>query len=520
MTRADELTDLGNARRFATEHADRLRFIGGWNAWAAHMSTHWRRDEIGRPQELAKLTATEFYRASAEDLADVQRGFDLAMQAGDNELAMLWRQRMADPKKRHAWAIDSMKRSRLEAMVALARSSPEFAVHYSELDADPWLFNVRNGTVDLRTGKLHSHRREDLITKLAPVDFDAAAICPAWNAFLARSQNGDEAMLAFIQRAVGYCLTGVIHDHVLLFLYGPAGTGKSTFFRVVHALLGDYAVRAPRSLLFQSRGGGDRHPTELSTLHGARFVSCNEIDEGATFDEALVKDLTGGEEISARRMREDFWTFKPTHKLAIGGNYKPRVRNFDDAIRRRVRLIPWTVKPSQVDTSLFDKLVAELPGILAWAVRGCLEWQRIGLAEPAIVRDATDAYQSESDPLREFFDLHCVFDSAARTPRAHVRVLYEEYCRENGAKPLDARPFAAGLRARGVTDGDAKHNGKTVNGWRGVRLATDAERERRYQQGTGLPIIGSKGNQSYRTSNSESGTGHLPTTGGFGEAAQ
>lgn len=487
MTAATTYTDVGNAAAFVEIARERLRFVGGWSKWLAWDGARWALDQTGAATELAKLTAREMFAAAAEELREATRNFERAMEVGDKELAALHRERMAEPKARYTWALRSHDAPRISAMVKLAQSSPELAVTYDQLDANPWLLNVRNGTVDLRTGNIREHRRGDLITKVSPVAYDAHAMCPSWEAFLAHAQNGNTEMLEFIQRAMGYALTGAIRDHVLLFLYGPAGTGKSTFFRIAHAMLGEYAVRAPRSLLFQSRG--ERHPTELATLHGARFVSCNEIDEGATFDEALVKDLTGGEAVSARRMREDFWTFTPTHKLAIGGNYKPRVRNFDDAIRRRVRLIPWMVKPATVDTQLFDKLVAELPGILAWAVRGCLAWQRDGLGEPLAVKEATDEYQGESDPLGEFFDLHCVFGSEERVPRAMLRSAYEEYCKENGAPPLPHRPFAAGLKRRGVTDGSTRHMGKPVNGWKGVRLATDAERERRHIASTHTPII-------------------------------
>jgi len=204
-------------------------------------------------------------------------------------------------------------------------------------------------------------------------------------------------------------------------------------------------------------------------LFGARSVFCSEIEEGATFDEALVKDLTGGEAVTARRMREDNWSFDATHKLAIPGNHKPNVRNFDDAIRRRVRLIPWTVPPTTPDKGLVDKLKDELPGILADAVRGCLEWQRDGLGEPVAVRDATDAYQDESDVLAEFCRLYLTFaEPDATVARRTIRGVYETYCEENGITPVGARRFAAKLRANGVSATSVRlPSGKPADGWRG-----------------------------------------------------
>lgn len=439
-------TDTGNARRLAALHGSDFRYVMKWNKWIAWDGTRWTVDDSGvHMQRLAKRTARELYHAAA----------------GNEALGK--------------WAIETEKRGRLEAMIHLAKSEPGVAIRHSELDANPWLLNVANGTIDLRTGKLGPHDRKNLATKITGVAFDPQATCPAWDTFLEHTQAGNAEMIGFLQRHAGYCLTGIARDHVMAFLFGPAGTGKSTYFRVQHELLGDYATRAPRSLLFTTRG--ERHPTELSTLFGARLVTCNEIDEGATFDEALVKDLTGGEKISARRMREDFWEFEPTHKLVIGGNHKPNVRNFDDAIRRRLRLVPYVVKPVHADTGLFEKLRNELPGILSWAVRGCIAWQRDGLGEPAAVRDATNAYQDESDVLGEFFRLHVAFDPDATIARKMIRAAYVEYAEENGITPVGAKRFAAKLRANDVTETSVRiPSGRTADGWRGVRLLTDAER--------------------------------------------
>jgi putative DNA primase/helicase len=485
---ARELTDLGNAEAFATENAPRLRYLATWGKWMAHDGARWRVDALGMAQHLAGEFVRSRFVAAGADVKAAADALARATEVGDSDLASLQRDRMKEPQQRLRWFLRCHDRSRIDGCVALARSSPALAVAHDALDADAWLFNVANGTIDLRSGALRPHDPGDLITKLAPIAFDGAATCPTWTTFLEQALGGDREMVDFVWRAIGYSLTGSTRDHALLFLFGPGGTGKSTTFRIWHELLGDYAVRAARSLLFVSHG--ERHPTELASLHGARLVTCNEVDEGATFDEALVKDLTGGEAITARRMREDFWSFAPTHKIAVGGNHKPRVKNFDDAMRRRLRLVPFTVKPETVDPELFGKLVAELPGILAWAVRGCLAWQRDGLGEPAAVREQTDAYQAESDPLREFFQLRCVFEPAARIPRKQLRLAYEEYAKENGAEPLGAKRFSEGLKRRGVEGGNVRHNGRTHDGWRGVRLASDAEREGNDRWGRG-DVVGS-----------------------------
>jgi putative DNA primase/helicase len=485
-----EQTDLGNSERFVRDHAGGMRYVGSWQKWLIWEGRRWSLDLVGGAERLAKDTVRSMLATANAEHASAA---DAAARADDDpELLEVAKDRQRRAHAAAAWAFESHSASRIRSMLQLARSAPELAVTHADLDANAWLLNVGNGTLDLRTGKLRDHDPRDLITKLAAVDFDASATCPAWDAFLLRTMGGSAELVDFLRRIVGYGLTGVIREHVLGFLFGGGANGKSTFVNTMHALLGDYATRAPRGLLFRSRG--DRHETELTTLFGARFVSCPEVDEGAVFDEALVKDLTGGDAITARRMREDHWTFTPTHKLFLAGNHKPRVRGADDGIWRRIRLVPWTVTipEAERDTSLPEKLRAELPGILAWAVRGCLEWQRLGLGEPIAVRDATASYREESDPLREFFGLHCVFEPDGRVARKQIRGAYEEYCKENGGEPVGARRFAEGLRLRGVEDTTVRHLGKVLDGWRGVRLANDAERDR-------LDEVGRRGDEGGRS---------------------
>jgi len=470
-----ETTDLRNKECFVEMHRDVFRHVGKWGKDLTWGGPRWVLDDTGGGLRLAAETARIRVAQSLDDLHVAQKAYAEAEEAGDERCANSAKRRIAAANRLFQWAVKSQNASRLNAMLALARTDATIAIRHEDLDANPMLLNVANGTIDLVSGELRPHDPADRITKLADVVFDKDAKCPTWDAFLHHSMGGNAEMVDFLWRAVGYCLTGSIVEHILVFLYGPTGTGKSTFFGLLHDVLGDYASRAPRGLLFQSRG--DRHETELTTLFGARVATCNEIDEGATFDEALVKDLTGGERMTARRMREDHWTWAPTHKILIGGNHKPNVRNFDDAIRRRLRLVPWAFPPKTVDKALPEKLRAERPGILAWAVRGCLEWQKRGLGEPVAVREATDAYQEESDVLGEFMRLYVSFaDPDAATARKALRTAYEEYARENGLSPVGAKRFAKRLRDKGVTETTVRTGGKSSDGWRGVRLLTDLER--------------------------------------------
>ncbi len=444
-------TDSGNAERLVQLHGSDLRFVSGWNKWLAFDGRRWREDE-GAAFRAAKATARAIQRAGAE-LDDEDR-----------------RQTVI------RFGLRSESKNAISAMVSLARHDSAIAISPQQLDSDPWALNVQNGTIDLRTGKLRQHRREDLITKLAPVVYDAGAECPTWIAFLERAMASDAEVVSYIQRLFGYALTASVREHLLAFSYGPGANGKSTCLRIGHEMLGDYASPAPRGLLFRSRG--DRHPTELATLFGRRYVTCSEIEEGQAFDEALVKDLTGDDLIECRRMREDFWSFVPTHKLFMAGNHKPTVRGDDEGIWRRLRLIPWlvTIPANERDKTLPEKLRAELPGILRWAVEGCLEWQAKGLDEPEAVRRATREYREENDGLGEFFRLHVVFEPEGRASRKELREGYETFCKENGAQPLGAKRFAGRLRERGVTDCTVRRGFAVVDGWKGVRLATEAER--------------------------------------------
>lgn len=444
-------TDSGNAERLIALHGQELRFVRTWRRWLAWNGQAWA-DDSGAVYRAAKATARAMLREATKIDDDKARRAAIA------------------------FATRSESRASIEAMVALARHDEKVAIAHERLDADRMLLNVQNGTVDLRTGNLRPHRPSDLLTKVAGAAYNEKATCPTWDAFVLRVMGGDADMVSYLQRLAGYALTGDIREHILAFFFGAGANGKSTFLRTLHSVYGDYATPAPRGLLFRSRG--ERHPTELASLHGRRFVTCSEIEEGLAFDEALTKDLTGGDPIECRRMREDFWSYEPTHKLFVAGNHKPAVRGDDDGIWRRMRLVPWlvTFADNEQDKALPEKLLAEAPGILAWAVRGCLAWLAGGLSEPATVKEATGAYRDESDALGEFFRLTVVFEPGAAMARKDLRESYESFCKENGAEPLRAKRFAGRLREKGVTETSVRKGSSAVHGWRGVRLATDAER--------------------------------------------
>ena len=266
------------------------------------------------------------------------------------------------------------------AVERLALADRRIAATVDQWDADPWLLNTPDGVVDLRTGQRRPHRAEDYQTKITAVG--PGGDCPRFLAFLDRITGGDGELVAYLQRVLGYALTGLTREHALFFGYGTGANGKSVLLSTVSGLLGDYHKSAPIETFTASNA--DRHPTDLASLRGARLVTATETEEGRRWAESGIKQLTGGDTVAARFMRQDFFEYRPAFKLIIAGNHKPSLRSVDEAIRRQFHLIPFavTIPPEERDADLAEKLKAEWPGILAWLVEGCLEWQTEGLRPP------------------------------------------------------------------------------------------------------------------------------------------
>lgn len=475
-------TDLANAESLVDQHGEDLLYCAQWDKWLAWDGKRFCLDDTGAVHRCAAEVTRDLFRQCADVMTEAFKQRERAQERGDVDAEREWGQRAGKAKRDWEWAVKSQSSRALSAMVSVAESDERIAIRYTDLDADPMKLNVLNGTLDLQTQSLSPHSREDRITKLAPVNYDPTLDCPTWTAFVDRIMGGNRDVIKFVQRMCGYALTGSIREHVLGFFFGGGANGKSTFLRAIYETLGDYAQPAPRGLIQEKKA--DSHPTELASLFRARFVVCSEVEPGKPFAETLIKDLTGGDPIMARRMREDFWPFDPTHKLFIAGNSKPVIRGDDEGIWRRVRLIPFNVQIpiEERDTSLPERLRQEREGIFAWCVRGCADWLQNGLGEPKEVMEATAAYRDEMDTTGEFLDRWCAFEADAKTPRQWIRKIYEEWCAEVGIKrPLEARSFAAKLKARGVTDANVKVDGKVKDGWRGIRLKTETERLRELQ---------------------------------------
>jgi putative DNA primase/helicase len=442
------LTDIGNGKRLVTRHRWRLRYCGAWRKWLVYDGRHWQTDTGQAAEAFAKETAL----------------------AIDREVLILPEGKKAAQRK-HATGSSSAKS--VANMLAMARSEPGVPLQPVELDSDPLLLNVNNGTIDLRTGDLLKHQPGDLLTKLAPVDFDPQARCPEWEAFVQRIMRGDETLKGFLRRAAGYALTGDVGADAFFFLQGGGANGKTTFLNTLARMMGDYAAALPAEVLLEARG--ERHSTDKTLLHGARLAICQEVKEGRRFDMAAVKALTGRDLITARRMREDNWTWAPTHKLFLAANSKPRVPESDEAAWRRILLVPFdeTIPEAERDPRLEERLAKELPGILAWAVRGCSEWLqdgagRKGLAAPERVREATANYREEEDLVGGFLEARCVLGGSYQVQQPVLYKSFCGWCDETKDEPLRKRDFNARIQQR---FGDAK-KGNGARQWHGVTLRT------------------------------------------------
>ncbi len=438
-------TDTGNARRLVNLHGDNIRFVHEAKAWRVWNGQCWDADTKNKVMQYTATVADQMRReAFALDTSDEgNRGKQTALVK---------------------WANQSLDERRRQSMMRLAAAEPGMTVSVSRFDADGWLLNCENGTIDLRSGSLRKHERGDMLTHVLPVEFDPAAKCPRWTRFMQEIFGGDESLCEFMHKAIGYSLTGDIGEQACFVLHGHGANGKSTMLNVVSKMLGDLARHASIET-FTERDSG-RIPEDRARLRGARFVTTSETGRGHRLDESFVKDATGGEPITARFLHQNSFEFSPTFKLFMACNHKPQIAGTDHGIWRRIRLIPFTQKfdPRQ-EPDLEFTLMSELPGILAWAVEGCRKWQDQGLGMPDAVRNATESYRSESDLLGLFIDEACTIADVLTVSSSDLYNAYRRWGDNGGYRPMNQRNFGLGLKERGF------ENHKGTGGkrcWRGI----------------------------------------------------
>lgn len=500
------LTEVGNAERYARLHASRLRHVGDWEKWVAWDGKRWALDMGAGALAASRDVMEELYAEANEAAAYAvllhkQAGGELSGEAG---IKIQKAAAIADALGK--WANKSSSYKALSAMEKIARSIEDMLVRADDLDRDQWILNVQNGTIDLRTGELRPHRQSDMITKIAGAAYDPEARAPRWEQFLIEIQP-DPEVREWIQRFAGYCLTGDTSEHALMFALGDGGNGKNVLLETLRLALGDYAMMMSPDIIM---AGKDHHPTGLTELHGRRLVVVSEIDPHQRWSEALVKRLTGDRSVQARRMKENFWEVKITGKFMIMSNERPEVRGTDNGIWRRMRLIPFDAVIAKPDTKLPQYLESnELPGILAWAVRGCMAWQRDRLPAVAAIAEATKAYRQQEDMLglwlaectvcvcqpghHQWTDVadicqacggaieHATYTAAVNAPtppRESSLALYGSYrdwCEANGLKsphPMSKIEFSRQLakRRRQLTSGGGRWHTKDERGFNWMRL--------------------------------------------------
>lgn len=461
-------SDRGLGDRLVDRVGGRVRYIPavGW----LHYETGgvWRRDGEG----------IHLPRLALESASDLRAEIEAATPDDLSELST--------PLQRYWQRVSGFARraedvGKVKAAVEVARVDPRVAGRVDDLDADGWMFGASNVAVHLASGESVPHDPSLMLTLQSPVPYDPDATCPLWERFIGDIMEGDAEMVAFLQRAAGYLLTASTREQCFFVLWGGGSNGKSTLLDVLGAIMGDYAKHAQFETFTERSGGGGEIRNDIADLRGARLVTAVEPNAGVKLDEGLIKQLTGGDPVKARFLYQEAFTFRPTFKVLLACNSLPLIRGTDHGIWRRVRLIPFLRRfrteadhPAdwpEADKTLGDRLKLELPGVLAWAVRGAVEWTQGGLRPPAKVLAATAGYRSSSDTMGRFLEDRCVLGPHTQCTKAQLFEAFADWCEEENLKVWAKPTFGAALaEVQGVSDDKVKRAGKQVRIWRGVGL--------------------------------------------------
>jgi len=474
-------TDDANADLLLGLHGDDILYCTDWEKWLIWDGTHWAIDTRLDIERLA-ADVPKYLRGKASENTDkrakllakmaiLQNEFPLPDEYGKLQI----RQKALQDKS--AWLLSLSAKLELTktrgCMLKAARH--KVVTVTTELNKWKFLLNASNGTVNLSNGELQEHKREDRLTHQVGISFDQSATCPTWLAFLDSIFNSDAELIQFVQRAIGYSLTGDVREQIMMICHGCGSNGKSVFLNIIRKLLGGLAWQAAPDLLMSDNQR--RHPTEQADLYGRRVVICQETAEGRRLNEVLVKQLTGSDPITARRMHENFWQFLPTWKIWLSTNHKPEIRGTDHAIWRRVRLIPFNVTFHDVgqgtpikDLRMEEKLTAELPGILAWAVRGALSWQAEGIPAPQAVSDATGAYRASQDTVAGWMDECCIVNRGAEAKASELYASYKMWCEQSGERPYSQKKLGMYLTEKGFC-----REKRRDHYWIGIGILADSD---------------------------------------------
>jgi putative DNA primase/helicase len=437
-----QFTDATNAYRLVTEYGKDIRYIAPWKKWVVWNGTHWEVDDgpliYTKELEMVRSIYAELFKT-----ADYREKLQIEKYAMQSEST----HRRAQSVKAATWI-------------------PELNASVDNLDRDPWLLNVENGTVDLKTGELLPHRQEDMITKIAKVKYDKDADCPKWKQFIREIMDFKPDLISFLQIAAGWAISGDISEQAMFILYGTGANGKSTFLNVIERLLGDYAT-STYAETFMKRNNGTA-TNDIARLRGARFVLSTETEQGKRLSEHLIKQVTGNDTLTARFLYGEYFNFVPTFKIFMASNHKPVIRGTDHGIWRRIKLIPFTIRisPEKMDRYLDKALSEERSGILNWLIEGAVRWQNEGLKTPAAVHYATEEYRDEMDVIGNFLKERCVQKPELSIRARELFRAYQEWCEENNELATSERMFGIRMKELGISQkraADARH-------WEGLGL--------------------------------------------------
>lgn len=431
-----KLTDVGNAERFVAMFRDSVKYCSIYKKWFIWNGRFWEQDDTGK--------IITFAIACIRNIINEAN----LLPEGDKRKALI----------QHS--LKSESSGKLKAMLEIASGMSELTITSEDMDKNPWLLNCENGTINLKTGKLQPHNAKDYITKMCKANFDANCAIPLWTQLLEKVTNGDKQMQRYIQKALGYALTGDTSEQAIFILYGTGSNGKSTLLNVFSELMAMYSQSTPSDTFMHKKNESVNN--DIARLKGARFVSAIEMEENKRMAESLIKSMTGGDKLVTRFLYGEFFEYVPQFKVFLAVNHKPVIRDTTNSIWRRIKLIPFeaTFTEQERDKNFPARIIAtELPGILAWAVQGCMMWQHEGLVMPDYVNTATQMYKDEMDSFTTFFTECCMESENGRTSNKMLRAKYDEWCKENGEYVLTQRPFSQKLIERGFTKKNSAANG-------------------------------------------------------------
>jgi len=447
-------TDAGNGERFAIRCRDEVRFCPQKGKWMAWDGKRWAEESDGRESYLAKTVARSIAEVEAAEVED-------------------------DTKARalRKWAHDSESQHHLDAMVRRAKSEPGIQIKWVQFDSDPYLLNLENGILNLKTGQLVEHDRNALCSKLAAVRFVPGARHPVLDAYLEHATGGDREFEGFLQRAFGYSLTGDVSAESFFMVIGPGGSGKTTLVEALKEMLGDYAgTIEAESFLKNKRNGAPRN--DLAAICGMRMLGASEIEDGRQLSESTIKSLTGGEKISTRFLHKEFFSFLPMAKFWMAANEAPVVSDKDTGVWRRLVRLPFmnvAEKPDPTIKEILRKDERARSALLAWALQGCLDWQsrgrgKDGLAIPDVVSQATSDYRQGSNPLADFLDEQCELGPDHIAQVSALRAAYASWSKGQGQRVMTPQDFNSRLEAKGLRRDTRKVDGRAVKVWAGLSL--------------------------------------------------